>query len=113
MADWEELDLGPIPAMEECAQVGARDYDYRERALAECRQYIAAIKKKLGEPPDGCELRVKSNPHDFGTYYSVVARFNPKDAQAVDYSYGADGNAPMTWEEVGMTAPIVKRGKGR
>jgi hypothetical protein len=105
----DELDIGSGPCMEECAQVGREGY--REQAVAECRAYIAAIKKKLGEPPDGCTLVVKANPHDFGTYYSVVARF--EDRKGFDYALRAESEAPKTWDEVGMEPPIAGKGRGR
>lgn len=95
--------------MEDCAQVGREGY--HEQALAECRAYIAAIKKKLGEPPAECRLRVKSNPHDFGTYYSVVAECD--DETGYEYALRAESEAPQTWDEVGMERPVAVKGRRR
>ena len=54
---WQELIyLGPAPAHEPCVSVG--DPDYATKALAECRAYIEAIRKVVGEEPDGAALRV-------------------------------------------------------
>jgi len=64
--------LGPTPADEPCAQVG--DPDYANKALAECRAYVEAIRKAVGEEPEGASLRVKREIHEFGTYYQVVVR---------------------------------------
>lgn len=107
---WDELDVGSGPPEEPCAQVGREGY--AEQAKVECRQWIAALKLKLGEPPEGCELRLKSNPHDYGVYYSVVAKYDPAVEAAVNYAFDCEEKGPMTWAEVGLSAPVV-RGRGR
>jgi hypothetical protein len=43
--------LGPAPANEWCVQIG--DADFPGTALADCRAYIEAIRKVVGEEPDG------------------------------------------------------------
>jgi hypothetical protein len=113
MQEWDEVDVGSGPADEACAQVGSKEYDYQTRAMAECRHFIVALKKKLGEPPEGCDLRIKSNPHDFGTYWSVAAKFDPTIQAATEYAYRCESGAPRTWEEVGMSAPRVQTGRRR
>lgn len=107
----DSLDIGSGPPMEDCAQLGQEGY--REQALAECRGYIAAIKKKLGEPPPGLSLRVKSNPHDFGCYYSVVAEWEDGDHAAMQYAYKAESEGPDTWFEVDMERPMASQGRSR
>jgi hypothetical protein len=75
------LDLGCAPSMEPCAQVGR--VDYWPRAQRECRAFIALIRRTVGAEPDGAQLRVESNPHDFGTYLSVVCEFDSTNEVAV------------------------------
>lgn len=101
------LDIGPVPAEEECAQVGASDYDYMTRARKECNAYVEALRKKLGPEPDGAMLRVKSNPHDFGSYLSVRCYYETDKQEAVDYALKCEGDGPNTWAEVGMSAPFT------
>lgn len=103
--------LGPAPAEEESAQIG--DPAYLERALAECRQFIEAIKHKMGDPPDGVVLRMVSAPHELGAYYEVVVEFDPDNDEATRWAYRADANAPTRWCDVGMTAPKIKQGPAR
>ncbi len=97
------MTLGPVPCNEECEQLGP-NYD-PVHARAECKAYIEAIIKKLGEPPMGASLGVKSFPHDFGTYMEVVVNYYDDDEEATEYAYNAESEAPATWAEVGMEAP--------
>ena len=103
--------LGPVPAEEDCAQVG--DSAYREQVFAECQQFIKAIKLKCGEPPEGAVLKIKGAPHEFGTYYEVVVEFDSTNDDASRWAHSADANAPTRWCDVGMTSPKMKRGRAR
>ncbi len=66
--------IGPTPREESCAYVGEPDYE--EKALAQCRRFIGLLRQTFGLEPDGTRLSIKSFPHDFGTYYSVVCHFS-------------------------------------
>ena len=68
MRDFFTLDQTPCD--EPCASVGEPDYE--EKALAQCRRFIGLLRQTFGLEPDGTRLSIKSFPHDFGTYYSVV-----------------------------------------
>jgi hypothetical protein len=94
----ETLYLDSTPCDEECAQLGSRDYDYARRAKAECQLFIMTIKEKHGEPPEGAYFRVKANPHDFGTYYSVELVFDDENEDHVNYAYDkVDYFTPTEW----------------
>ena len=97
------LDIGSSPSDEDCVQVGTDDY--ARRARIECIAFIEALIKKHGEPPANTTLRVKGNPHDFGTYYEVVCDYDPDDETSAEYAFKCEGESPLTWEEVGMSAP--------
>lgn len=99
------IDLGPCPAEEECAQVG--DPDYREKALTECRRYIAAIRSKMGDEPEGARLRIKSNPHDFGSYYEVACEYDEDDEAAADYAWECESKGPKTWDDTARVAAVA------
>ncbi|MEZ6142950.1 MAG: hypothetical protein R3B84_20490 [Zavarzinella sp.] len=101
------LPVGPAPAEETCVAVGERDYS--KKARTECQQYIQAIRAKLGQEPEGARLGIKSFTHDFGSYFEVVCYFEAENPKAVEYAYRCEGEAPTTWEEVGMTAPKFGR----
>jgi hypothetical protein len=100
---YETLTLGSAPANEPCAQT--TDPAYYEKAQAECRRYIALLQahysaKHAGRPlPEGCTLKIKGNPHDFGTYYEVVARFDAANPAAERAAFWLESNVPGEWPE--------------
>lgn len=95
------LDFGSAPSDERCAQLGV-DPDYADRARRECRALANQLKRLCGEPPPGARFRVKSNPHDFGTYYSVVVEFDAGDQIAADYAYRCDEESPDRWDSAAL-----------
>lgn len=80
----EKYHLGPAPADEACAQVGAEDYE--RRAKAECYAYIAAIKIVCGDPPPGAKLTVEWADHEFGRYAEAVVRFDGSNKEPPEVS---------------------------
>ena len=105
------MDLGSAPCDEPCAQVG--EDDYTAKAKDECRRYIDLLVAIHGEPPTGARLRMKGNPHDFGTYYSVVVDFDDEDDTASDYAYLLEGNLPATWYDGQNTCAAIEFLLGR
>ena len=101
--DYDWLEIGGTPADEKCEQCGPL-YDARH-AKKECRAFQEAIEKKLGPPPEGAFFKIRSNPHDFGTYHELAVYFDPSNEEAQSYAYKVESDAPTTWAEVGMTAP--------
>lgn len=93
------LNIGSTPNEEDCAQVGSADY--YARAIKECRAYREQIRKHYPEPENGY-LRVKGFPHDFGTYYEVVAYYDPEDTEASRWALDIEGDdlgVLSTWDE--------------
>lgn len=99
--------LGPAPAEEDCAQVGTADY--ARDAKAECRAYIEAIRSVCGPEPEGARLTIKSQPHDYGSYYEVAVVFDGNDPAACAYAAKCDEDSPTTWEQAGMQPPASKK----
>lgn len=93
----EYIEIGPSPAEEECVQIG--DPNYSKLARAECHRFIDAIRQKLGPEVDGAALRVKSSPHDFGTYMEVVCYYDDDDPISTEYAFDCESNAPQRWPE--------------
>jgi hypothetical protein len=90
------LTLGPTPADEDCAQVGAPDYV--ERAIPECKRFIALLRRVFGPEPQGAELKIKACDHDFGTYHEVVCYYDPTIPESVAYAVRCEDETPTTWE---------------
>lgn len=93
----EEIFLGPVPALENCAQVG--DPGYSEKARAECKAYLNQLKRKFGEPPMGGSLKMISCPHDFGEYYEVVAFYDERFPDSAEWAFDVEDNLPELWDD--------------
>lgn len=83
------LFIGATPVEEDCAQVGQPDYP--AKAKDECRRFIAQIQRYYPEPEGGW-LQVKSNPHDFGTYYEVIACYEVGDEEATKWAFDVEAD---------------------
>lgn len=90
--------IGSSPCDEACAQVG--EANYAEKARTECRAFIEQLRRQFGPEPDGVRLITKGSPHDFGTYYEVVARVE-SDAPEASWAYAAqcEDDAAPVWDE--------------
>ena len=99
------IEIGSSPPDEACAQVGSEDY--YERAQRECKAYINQLWRHLksqkdisrDNAPASFRLAIKSNSHDFGTYYEVVAKFDDKNEDAMNLAFFLEGNSPANWDD--------------
>ena len=89
------FELGPVPADEECAQLGTENYDVIARE--ECQRFIDLIRTSCGREPKNTELAIKPMLHDFGTYYEVVCYYDEKDDEAVGYVLDLETSIPTNW----------------
>lgn len=93
------IHIGSSPCEEECVQVGSPDY--ATRAKKECARFIAQIQRHYPEPDNGY-LKIKANPHDFGTYYEVVAVYETDDEESTNWAFDIEGDAKnvlMVWDD--------------
>jgi hypothetical protein len=93
------LYIGAAPVEEDCVWVGHPNY--ATLARAECKRFAEQIKRHYPEPENGW-LQVKSNPHDFGTYYEVIACFDPEDAESSNWAYNVEEDIKgvlMVWDD--------------
>ena len=92
------LDLSAVPADEPCAAVGSDDY--AKRARLECRAFVDQLERTF---PDavaaGVYFRIKSNPHDFGSYLEVQACFDDEDEAQTEWAYTIEAELPWFWDE--------------
>lgn len=92
----ETLELGPVPSMEDCEQVGP---NYRpERARLECETHIAQLKRMFPDIPEGVRYIITRNPHSFGTYLEVAIRFDFDNEAQRDYAYMVESDGPENWD---------------
>jgi hypothetical protein len=90
------LSWGTTPADEDCAQVGTSNY--QERAKKEAEIFIRQLERQFGPPPEGAAFRIKSNPHDFGTYYEVALSFDDDNPRAAGYAFKVDEEQAAEWD---------------
>jgi hypothetical protein len=91
------IEIGCVPADEDCEQVGMPTYDGR-RARLECETFRDQLRRQFGDEPEGATLRVKSNPHDFGNYLEVACYFDTDSEEAVAYAFKCEGEAWTEWD---------------
>lgn len=90
------LTIGSVPAGEDCAQVGT--WDYATESRRELRAFINQLRRQFGTEPDGARLRIKSNPHDFGTYHEVICEYDDSNPVATAYAYKCEAETPEAWD---------------
>jgi len=92
------LDLDTVPCDEPCAAVGQPDYS--KRARLEARAFVAQLERAFPLAVDaGVYFRVKSNPHDFGSYLSVQVVFDDEDEAQTEWAYTIEDDLPVAWDE--------------
>ena len=92
------LELGPVPVLEECVQVGSDNY--KTMVGIECRAYIGQLRRVFGQEPKGAEIRIKSFPHDLGTYHEVVCYYEEGDNDSTEYAFKLESNLPEYWDSI-------------
>ena len=89
--------LGPVPADEDCTQVGVADY--RRLATKEMNAYIGQLQRMFPDYADYGLFRIEWQNHDFGTYGDVVFVFDDDEEGAVDYGINVENNVPQCWDD--------------
>lgn len=92
----DHLHLDSVPYEEQCEQLGP-NYN-ASQARAEAQAFKNQLVRSFGEPPESARFRVMSNPHDFGSYYSVVIDFEPTSKPELDYAFMVEANLPSSWD---------------
>ena len=80
------MDLDGAPWGENCAQLGQTE-NFALVNEAEVALYRAALIAKAGPPPEGIELRIKTNEHDFGVYRTLEVVAKTSDLAEANSEY--------------------------
>ena len=88
----EYLCLGPVPAEEDCAQVGT--VNYHIRALKESTRYCNLLKQLY----PNARIQVEKFPHDFGMYFEVVVVFDDSNEQEIAQAFEVEKCPYTTWK---------------
>ena len=105
----ESLELGPVPASEDCTQVDGINTDY-EKMKSECQRYRAQLETIFPDYQQyDCTFSIKTYSHDFGIYMEVVIYFYPPDRfddnpdeSSLDFAFFVEANLPDTWEDMSI-----------
>lgn len=90
------IPLGAVPVRESSARVG--ESGYAERAVLECRRYMALLRQVIGPEPEGARLRIRRSGPDLGRYLEVVVEYDDANNVARAYAIRCDREAPTRWE---------------
>lgn len=97
----ECLEIGSSPSDESCAQVG--DENYSSQARKECSVWIEQLKREVGKVypnfEDLISFKVKSNRHDFGTYYEVAVCYDTENEDSVRLAFMVESDASTRWDD--------------
>lgn len=92
------IDIGPVPAYEDCAQVG--EPGFRQRASKEMDAYVRQLERQFKKYEDkNIAFRKKWFNHDFGSYGSVVIEFFEDDKDGFDCAIDIEHNLPEYWDD--------------
>ena len=89
------ISLGAVPARE-CFTPGGEVGD-AQRALAECRRYVALLRDVIGPEPHGAELQIRRAAPERGSYLEVVVEYDDQNNVARAYAIRCDREGPTTW----------------
>ena len=88
------LTLGSSPYDEDCAQVGSENY--RQQAMQELTRFKNLMLKVHPETTQAY-YRIKSFPHDFGTYHELCVIYDPDDEAQCAWAFDAESKVPSNW----------------
>lgn len=93
----EYIELGTTPYDEDCVQVGS--FDYAAKAVEEAKKFVALLRELFGDEQErGCLYKIKSFPHDFGSYYEVVIGYYEDSSLPAEFAYFVESNIPARWD---------------
>ena len=101
----EQVEFGPTPVDEDCAQLGSDDYEARARkeTHAYLQQLWRMLERDMNVTPETCpksfRLAARSLAHDFGNYFEVAAIFDDEDEAAIDLALHLEGTLPLVWDD--------------
>lgn len=90
--------IGPCPFGEDAIQVTDDPIEYMPAMRAQVSRFRELIRRVFGSEPPGASLKIKSNPHDLGTYLELVCEFDPDDEDAAAYALAVAAEQPEHWE---------------
>lgn len=93
------IEIGPTPAMEDCAQVG--EHGYATKSRNEMIAYINQLYRHFPDikNQDDIYFMHKYNRHDFGYYGEVRVYYPMHNKAALDMALEIERNLPEYWDD--------------
>jgi hypothetical protein len=91
------LYLGPTPFEEDAIQLSPTCDTVEMRK--QVRDYVAMLEKRFPNAPDEAYISIKSEYHEYGTYYEAIVKYNKKDEDAVKFAFCVESNLPARWND--------------
>jgi len=91
------INIGSVPCNEDCSQVGTEDYHRLSRI--ECKVFQRQLERTFPL----ASFKVKTFPHDFGSYSEVVAVYDVDDEASLKFALEAESNTPESWDAEAVT----------
>jgi len=88
--------LGPCPVLEDGIQMN------QEGHYAEVVRFRNMLREKFINLPETVSFAVKENPHDAGSYYEVIVRFDDDEEESSACAYFIQDNYPQYWTETNV-----------
>ena len=93
-----EITLGATPSNEPCVSVTANG-DYFQAMQAECGIFKRQLIRQFVCPDHVLAyFKLKTNPHDFGSYMEVILVFEDADLDSSEFANNVEENLPDVWD---------------
>ena len=93
----EAIEFETTPSNEDCAAVGRENYT--KYSCLEARALEDQIVRQFAPVPPGVRIRLKANPHDFGTYFTLVLSYEEEDIDAREFCEKVEDKFPDRWDD--------------
>jgi hypothetical protein len=93
----EEFQLGTtVPHDEDCIQLGQPNYSAYSKL--EANLLMKQIIRELGNPPEGCRMKLIGCNHDFGTYYDIALEYDREKEEHAKWALKVEVGLPSKWD---------------
>ena len=91
------LYLGPVPCEEDAIQVSPTCDTVAMKK--QVRDYVTMLEERFPDAPEEAYFSIKTEYHDYGTYYEAVVKYKDCDEDAVNYAFFVESNLPSRWDD--------------
>lgn len=93
MKRFDFVELGPVPAGEECVQAGISNYEAKARV--ETQAWLNQLRRTF----PGKDFVIKTFHHELGNYFEVVTPYEIDNEEEESIAYEIQDRAPQNWDD--------------